>query len=82
LATILTYPNDTVRRRLQMQGAGGATRKYRHAWDCYKQLARNEGWTAYYRGLTPTLVRAIPNMGVQFATYDFLKNLMGDGPKR
>ncbi|KAG6599589.1 Mitochondrial Carrier (MC) Family [Phytophthora cinnamomi] len=76
LATIFTYPNDTVRRRLQMQGAGGVTRQYRNAWHCYVQLARNEGWTAYYRGLTPTLVRAMPNMGVQFATYDFLKSLI------
>lgn len=52
------------------------TRQYRNAWDCYVKLARNEGWTAYYRGLTPTLVRAMPNMGVQFATYDFLKSLI------
>ncbi|KAG7389012.1 Hydrogenosomal carrier protein [Phytophthora pseudosyringae] len=76
LATVFTYPNDTVRRRLQMQGAGGAARQYRNAWDCYVQLARNEGWTVYYRGLTPTLVRAVPNMGVQFATYDFLKSFI------
>lgn len=76
LATIFTYPNDTVRRRLQMQGAGGAARQYKNAWDCYVKLARNEGWTVYYRGLTPTLVRAMPNMGVQFATYDFLKSLI------
>ncbi|ETI54421.1 hypothetical protein F441_02723 [Phytophthora nicotianae CJ01A1] len=76
LATIFTYPNDTVRRRLQMQGAGGAARQYKNAWDCYVKLARNEGWTVYYRGLTPTLVRAMPNMGVQFATYDFLKSFI------
>ncbi|CAH0476171.1 unnamed protein product [Peronospora belbahrii] len=68
VATIFTYPNDTVRRRMQMQGAGGTTRQYRNAWDCYVKLMKNEGWTVYYRGLTPTLVRAMPNMGVQFAT--------------
>ncbi|CAH0485880.1 unnamed protein product [Peronospora farinosa] len=76
LATVFTYPNDTVRRRLQMQGAGGMTRQYRNAWDCYVKLAKNEGWTVFYRGLTPTLVRAVPNMGVQFATYDFLKSFI------
>ncbi|KAI9917110.1 hypothetical protein PsorP6_012310 [Peronosclerospora sorghi] len=76
LATISTYPNDTVRRRLQMQGARGATRQYRHAWDCYVKLARQEGWSVYFRGLTPTLVRAVPNMGVQFAAYDFFKSFI------
>ncbi|DBA02270.1 TPA: hypothetical protein N0F65_007680 [Lagenidium giganteum] len=76
IATILTYPNDTVRRRLQMQGSGGAPRIYKNAWDCYVKLARNEGFEAYYRGLLPTLVRAIPNMGIQFATYELLKGFL------
>ncbi|KAI9913196.1 hypothetical protein PsorP6_004933 [Peronosclerospora sorghi] len=70
LATISTYPNDT------MQGARGATIQYRHAWDCYVKLARQEGWTIYFRRLTPTLVRAVPNMGVQFAAYDFFKSFI------
>ncbi|CAI5744695.1 unnamed protein product [Peronospora destructor] len=76
MATVFTYPNDTVRRRLQMQGAGGTTRQYQNAWDCYVTLAKNEGWTVYYRGLTPTLVRAVPNMGVQFAIHDVLKSFI------
>lgn len=78
LATIFTYPNDTVRRRLQMQGLGGTPRIYKHTIDCYIKLARTEGFAAYYYGLTPTLVRAMPNMGVQFATYDFLKSFITD----
>lgn len=76
IATICTYPNDTVRRRLQMQGIGGTPRVYANAWDCYVQLWKYEGFLAYYRGLVPTLVRAIPNMGIQFATYDGLKKIL------
>ncbi|KAF1778062.1 Mitochondrial carrier domain [Phytophthora cactorum] len=64
LATIFTYPNDTVRRRLQMQGAGGAARQYKSAWDCYVKLAKERR------------LDTMPNMGVQFATYDFLKGLI------
>lgn len=74
LATIFTYPNDTVRRRLQMQGSGGTPRIYRNAIHCYVTLAQREGFVAFYRGLTPTLVRAVPNMGVQFATYELFKS--------
>uniref|UniRef100_K3X5K1 Uncharacterized protein n=1 Tax=Globisporangium ultimum (strain ATCC 200006 / CBS 805.95 / DAOM BR144) TaxID=431595 RepID=K3X5K1_GLOUD len=81
IATILTYPNDTVRRRLQMQGQGGAPIIYKNAVDCYIKLLKNEGWTVYYRGLLPTLVRAMPNMGVQFATYDVLKAFLVPGAK-
>jgi hypothetical protein len=76
IATILTYPNDTVRRRLQMQGSGGQARLYSSAWDCYKKLWKHEGFTVYYRGLLPTLVRAMPNMGIQFACYDMFKNIL------
>lgn len=76
IATILTYPNDTVRRRLQMQGSGGAPRVYKNAWDCYVKLWKHEGFAVYYRGLLPTLVRAIPNMGIQFASYDVFKKLL------
>ncbi|KAI9912973.1 hypothetical protein PsorP6_006775 [Peronosclerospora sorghi] len=65
LETISTYPNDTIRRRLQI-----------HTWDCYVKLERQEGWSVYFRGLTPTLVRAVPKMGVRFAAYDFFKSFI------
>ncbi|KAF0691885.1 Aste57867_16969 [Aphanomyces stellatus] len=73
IATILTYPNDTVRRRMQMQG-NGAKRIYKHAIDCYVKLYQTEGLVSFYRGLTPTLVRAMPNMGVQFACYEVFRS--------
>ncbi|CAK4077933.1 unnamed protein product [Aphanomyces euteiches] len=72
-ATILTYPNDTVRRRMQMQG-NGEKRLYKHAIDCYIKLYRLEGLASFYRGLTPTLVRAMPNMGIQFACYEVFRS--------
>jgi hypothetical protein len=74
IATICTYPNDTVRRRMQMQGIGGSKRLYTTAWDCYVKLAKNEGWASFYRGITPTMVRAIPNMGIQFACYEVFRS--------
>ncbi|ETV85240.1 hypothetical protein H257_03053 [Aphanomyces astaci] len=74
VATILTYPNDTVRRRMQMQGSGGAKHLYKHTIDCYVKLYQAEGLRSYYRGLTPTLVRAMPNMGIQFACYEVFRS--------
>ncbi|KDO34941.1 hypothetical protein SPRG_01003 [Saprolegnia parasitica CBS 223.65] len=80
IATLLTYPNDTVRRRMQMQGIGGNPRLYRHTLDCYIKLAKSEGIKSYYRGLTPTLVRAMPNMGIQFACYDIFRSWLPKQP--
>jgi hypothetical protein len=50
-AVLLTYPNDTVRRRMQLQGMDGAKRIYRHALHCYSHVIRHEGPRVLYRGL-------------------------------
>ena len=42
IATVLTYPNDTVRRRLQMQGQDGTTRQYKTALNCYRKMIVKE----------------------------------------
>lgn len=76
-ATVLTYPNDTVRRRMQMQGQDGAKLEYTHAVDCYTKLFQRHGVGIFYRGLAPTLVRAMPNMGIQFSAYELLRQSFG-----
>ena len=76
VATVLTYPNDTVRRRLQMQGEGGRARIYRDTIDCYQKLIRTQGIMSLYQGLTPTLLRALPNMGIQFSAYEVLRSFV------
>mmetsp|Transcript_32134 Transcript_32134/g.76197 ORF Transcript_32134/g.76197 Transcript_32134/m.76197 type:complete len:378 (-) Transcript_32134:190-1323(-) len=76
VAHILTYPMDTVRRRMQLQGAGGMAMIYKSSWDCAKQMARKEGVISLYRGLTATCIRGVPNTGIQFAVYEGLKSLL------
>lgn len=73
MAGLLTYPNDTVRRLLQLQGSRGTTAKYDGYWDCVRQTYRNEGFTRFYRGLTINLIRMAPNAAVQFGSYELLK---------
>ena len=74
LAHIVTYPNDTIRRRLQMQGRGGERERYAGYFDCLLQVVRQEGWGALYRGVGVTLLRTAPNTGIQFAVYEALKS--------
>ena len=74
LAHALTYPNDTIRRRLQMQGVNGEPVRYRGWMDCFRQIVKYEGWQSLYRGLGVTMVRSIPNTGIQFAVYEACKD--------
>eukprot|EP01050_Picozoa_sp_SAG11_P019942 SAG11_NODE_3261_length_2571_cov_8.876214_1_plen_293_part_00 len=54
-----SYPIDTVRRRMQLQGAGGAERLYSTAFGCTLHMLRKEGAAAFYRGVSANLLRAV-----------------------
>ena len=53
LAQFAIYPLELVRTRLAVCPMG----TYRGIWDCWGQIVRKEGWSCFYRGLTPSLVR-------------------------
>ena len=76
LAQTITYPGDTIRRRMQTNGMGGAPRLYRHSWDCCVQTVRNEGVRGLFHGLKANVVRSIPGAAIQFAAYDTLKEVL------
>jgi hypothetical protein len=76
VAHVATYPNDVIRRRLQLQGSTRGELLYCSYWDCCRQLVRNEGWLVLYRGLGVTMVRAVPNTGIQFGVYEGCKDLI------
>ena len=70
LSQSVSYPVDTVRRRMQLQGCTGGERMYKNAIDCTAQVFRKEGLFAFYRGLSANLLRAAPNTAIQFAAYE------------
>ncbi len=74
-AGCLTYPNDTVRRLLQIQGTTGTTEVYAGYIDCVKQTYAKHGIGRFYRGIGINLVRMAPNAAAQFAAYEFLKEI-------
>ncbi|CAK94341.1 unnamed protein product (macronuclear) [Paramecium tetraurelia] len=73
-ATALTYPIDTIRRRIQINGSLGAQRAYVSFSDCVKKM-RKEGLLSYYRGFWITLVRVVPAATIQFGCFDYLREL-------
>lgn len=76
-AHIVTYPNDTIRRRMQLQGVGGRPLKYTSYVECVRLVCRNEGgWRALYRGLSVAVARSVPNTCIQFGLYELAKSYL------
>ncbi|CAN0082622.1 unnamed protein product, partial [Phaeothamnion confervicola] len=77
-------PVELVRNRLMVQcggpsgdGGGGkaklASFEYRSPVDCVRRVAAKDGVAALWRGITPTILRDAPGMGVYFVTFDRVK---------
>ena len=73
-AQTASYPLDTIRRRMQLQGAPGAEKAYSNSLHCFRSILKNEGPKAFYRGLGANLLRAMPNTAIQFTTFEFLRS--------
>jgi solute carrier family 25 (mitochondrial adenine nucleotide translocator), member 4/5/6/31 len=55
---IVSYPLDTVRRRLMMQsGLPEAERRYSGTMDCFKKITSQEGPSAFFKGCLSNVIR-------------------------
>ncbi len=75
MAGIITYPNDTVRRMLQLQGSRGTTYSYSGYFDCVRKVYTKHGIQRFYHGVGVNIIRMAPNTAVQFGSYELLKRL-------
>ncbi|XP_020553227.1 mitochondrial substrate carrier family protein B-like isoform X2 [Sesamum indicum] len=76
-----TFPLDLVRRRMQLEGAGGRARVYNAGlFGTFRHIIRTEGFRGLYRGIMPEYYKVVPSVGIVFMTYETLKKLMSHGP--
>jgi hypothetical protein len=68
LSHLILYPNETLRRRMQMKNA-----PYRNSLHCISSVVRKEGVMSLYRGLQLAIIRGVPNTGIQMGCYEALK---------
>jgi solute carrier family 25 (adenine nucleotide translocator) protein 4/5/6/31 len=68
---ILSYPWDTVRRRMMMQ-SGRSDIMYKNTWDCAVKIVKNEGVAAMYKGALSNVFRGTGGALV-LAIYDEFK---------
>jgi solute carrier family 25 citrate transporter 1 len=71
---VLNTPLDVVKTRIQRQTAG--TAKYRTLLQSFVLIWREEGLSAFGRGLVPRLVRIGPAGAIQFAVFERVKRMM------
>ena len=73
IATIITYPHEVVRTRLrQAPPAGSEKAKYHGLWQTFSLVWREEGMVALYGGLSPHLLRVVPNAAVMYSIYELV----------
>lgn len=77
LATLATFPMDTIRRRMQIQNLHLPKEERLTARSHIYRMVTQEGVTSLYRGLTPELLKVIPMVGTMFFVYESTKDFLG-----
>lgn len=62
-----SYPLDVVKSKMQTDGFG-AGKQYKSMTDCFRQTYATEGLVGFWKGIGPTLLRAMPVSACTFAT--------------
>ena len=69
----LCYPFDVVKSRLQ--GDGVEYNEYKGTMDCVRRTYHSDGIRGFFKGITPTLVRAFPVNATTWLTAIMIKRL-------
>lgn len=75
MAGVVSYPFDTVRRRMMMQ-SGRADILYKSTIDCWKKIAVNEGTRAFFKGALSNAIRGSGGALV-LVIYDEIQKYLG-----
>lgn len=75
-ASAATYPLDLARGRITGKLAGpGGKKHYKGIINTVVVTAREEGFKALYKGVTPTILGAMPYEGIKFGTVGILERI-------
>jgi solute carrier family 25 phosphate transporter 23/24/25/41 len=76
LATAITFPMDTIRRRMQIQNLHIEPEHRMTSYQQFMQSVRHEGLASVYRGITPEMMKVIPMVGTMFFVYESAKEML------
>jgi len=72
-AGLISYPLDTIRRRMMMTSGGKDSGKYKSSIDCGRQVLANEGIASMYKGASANILRGLAGALV-LVSFDYAKN--------
>lgn len=78
MASLITYPHEVVRTRLRQAPMENGKPKYSGLVSCFKLVIKEEGLATMYSGLTPHLLRTVPNSIVMFGTWELIIRMLSD----
>lgn len=73
ISWLVIYPIDVIKTRICSEGFVPAG-KYRNYAHCFTECYREGGVKTFFRGLFPTLIRALPVNGVTFSTVSVVES--------
>ena len=62
----LTYPTDVIKSSMQADDSDVQKRKFQGIRDCARKLYQEGGWTRFFKGFTPCLLRSVPANATMF----------------
>jgi len=74
VAGIISYPFDTVRRRMMMQ-SGRADKLYKNTMHCWATIYKSEGGNAFFKGAFSNVLR-VTGGALVLVLYDEIKNFL------
>lgn len=74
---ILSYPLDVIKTKIQSDGFATDTKKYHGSLDVVKKTLKVQGFQGFWKGIVPTLLRAIPASASTFASVELTLRLLG-----
>ncbi|SCU88035.1 LAFA_0E10308g1_1 [Lachancea sp. 'fantastica'] len=78
LASIVTYPHEVVRTRLRQAPLQDGKPKYTGLIQTFRVIIKEEGLASMYGGLTPHLLRTVPNSIIMFGTWELVIKLLSN----
>ncbi|GAA5943735.1 hypothetical protein JCM1841_002540 [Sporobolomyces salmonicolor] len=70
VATVITYPHEVIRTRLRQPVPPSGIPKYVSLVQAFQLVVKEEGWRALYGGMSPHLLRVVPNAITMFWVYE------------